>query len=387
MTDRTSRQPGKPPPVRVVTSPRFEVFLALWQMTGKPAPDQAMWCRRTAGRVGARFHELFAQIGAAPQSWVVLADAAGTRPDDEPFEDTIAAIARLPADDFADRMLLGQLHHRPAVQALRGDPRRIDRALALVPAGKREWLQHFGLYPIEPAAPGLRALGRLATDPAAVQTATVAALDLFWRRAFRVSWARLQPRLAALAGTMAATLAAGGFAALARAHRLNIEVDTADGGLAALRGGYRIGSGEIAEIRVYPSRFNAAGFWTVLDGPRGRRVVHVPVLVRDIGPARRAARAPPSDPALAFRALGEPTRFAMATLIAAKPMTSVDLAHALAISKPTVTHHVHLLREAGLIDERAEARAVWLSLRRSAIAGLSELALDRLFGVRSRKTR
>jgi ArsR family transcriptional regulator len=368
------------PPFAVVVSPRFEGFHALWQMTGRPAAARADWCRRARRRLGRPFAALCEKIGGAAAFWVVLADAPGTRPAGEPFEATIRAIARLPPRRFAMRVLENQLHHLPAVRALLDDPEDVARALAMVPPTKREWLQHFGVYPLRSDSPGLAALRRLARDPAEVQQAAVAALDLFWRRVFKAEWERLVPRLEPAAEAARALIAARGLTALANAGQVNLDIDMEAGELAALRGGYRIGFGAIAEIRAYPSVFNTARFWTVLDGRRGEQVVHLPFLIDEAGVA--SVRARPTDPALAFRALGDPTRFALASLIAARPMTSVELARALAVSKPTVTHHVHLLREAGLIDERAESRAVWLSLRRSAIAGLSRLALNRLFGAK-----
>ena len=85
------------------------------------------------------------------------------------------------------------------------------------------------------------------------------------------------------------------------------------------------------------------------------------------------------DVALVFRALGDATRFAMAGLLAHRPMSSAELGRQLALSKPTVAHHVHELRQAGLLNEQTDGKAVILSLDRGAIDALSGAAIGRLF--------
>src|SRR6185295_4702095 len=99
-----------------------------------------------------------------------------------------------------------------------------------------------------------------------------------------------------------------------------------------------------------------------------RAIAHFPVFEPSIAPSlpagstrsrdrpapkkTRAAHAGPElDPALVFRALGDATRFAIATLLAATPRTAADLCRALDMSRPTMSHHVHELREAGLLAE------------------------------------
>jgi DNA-binding transcriptional ArsR family regulator len=67
--------------------------------------------------------------------------------------------------------------------------------------------------------------------------------------------------------------------------------------------------------------------------------------------ARRSAAAPAGDP---FEALGDPNRRAIVELLgaAADDGRSVrELADALPISRPAVSRHLRLLREAGLVTE------------------------------------
>lgn len=56
----------------------------------------------------------------------------------------------------------------------------------------------------------------------------------------------------------------------------------------------------------------------------------------------------PGDP---FEALGDPNRRAILTLLADGDRSVGELAKVLPISRPAVSRHLRLLREAGLVDE------------------------------------
>src|SRR5689334_3590983 len=55
-----------------------------------------------------------------------------------------------------------------------------------------------------------------------------------------------------------------------------------------------------------------------------------------------------------FEALGDPTRREILRLLAAGDRAVGDLAGELPISRPAVSRHLRLLKEAGLVAERAE---------------------------------
>jgi len=80
-----------------------------------------------------------------------------------------------------------------------------------------------------------------------------------------------------------------------------------------------------------------------------------------------------------FRALGDTTRYAIASILARTPTTSAELARSLKVSKPTITHHVHALRSAGLITETPSGGSTKLSLSRETVAALSGAAVEQLF--------
>jgi DNA-binding transcriptional ArsR family regulator len=61
--------------------------------------------------------------------------------------------------------------------------------------------------------------------------------------------------------------------------------------------------------------------------------------------------APAGDP---FEALGDPNRRAIVELLSAQGRSVGELADALPISRPAVSRHLRLLKEAGLVVERPQ---------------------------------
>jgi DNA-binding transcriptional ArsR family regulator len=60
-----------------------------------------------------------------------------------------------------------------------------------------------------------------------------------------------------------------------------------------------------------------------------------------------------------FEALGDPNRRAIVELLGERPRSVTEIAEAMTISRPAVSRHLRLLREAGLAtEERAGARRV-----------------------------
>ena len=83
-----------------------------------------------------------------------------------------------------------------------------------------------------------------------------------------------------------------------------------------------------------------------------------------------------ADLAIAFKALGDPVRLRLLSLIAARQGAEVcvcDLTDAFTVTGPTISHHLKVLREAGLID--CERRGTWVYywIVPARMAGLSQL--------------
>jgi ArsR family transcriptional regulator len=75
-----------------------------------------------------------------------------------------------------------------------------------------------------------------------------------------------------------------------------------------------------------------------------------------------------------FKALGDPVRLRLASLIASQPEVCVcDLTGEFALGAPTISHHLRVLREAGLVHSERRGTWVYYSIRHEALTRLSRL--------------
>jgi ArsR family transcriptional regulator, arsenate/arsenite/antimonite-responsive transcriptional repressor len=74
-----------------------------------------------------------------------------------------------------------------------------------------------------------------------------------------------------------------------------------------------------------------------------------------------------------FRALGEPVRLRIVDRLAAGELCACDLLANLGISQPTLSHHMKVLTDAGLVDSRRMGVWVHYSLRAETVADLRRL--------------
>jgi len=65
--------------------------------------------------------------------------------------------------------------------------------------------------------------------------------------------------------------------------------------------------------------------------------------------AYRASKSPSG-----FEALGDPTRWAIVELLAAQPRTVGEVAAQLPVSRPAVSQHLKVLKDAGLVVDRPD---------------------------------
>ncbi len=73
-----------------------------------------------------------------------------------------------------------------------------------------------------------------------------------------------------------------------------------------------------------------------------------------------------------FAALGDPTRRAIVSRLAAGAVATSDLAAPFAMSLPAVLKHLRVLEEAGLLHREKIGRTVWCRLRPDAIDAASD---------------
>ena len=77
-----------------------------------------------------------------------------------------------------------------------------------------------------------------------------------------------------------------------------------------------------------------------------------------------------------FRALGDPARVRIVNLLATsdEPVCVCNLTEPLALSQPTVSHHMKKLVDAGLVRREQRGKWAYFSLKRDAVETLAAVA-------------
>ena len=208
----------------------------------------------------------------------------------------------------------------------------------------------------------------------------------FWRLCFSKTWESMQGSLQASLQEKRRLFESRTVARFFDLLHLRVEIDPGHRSLIPIRGNYKLPIEEVGECLILPSAFNDKRFWygrtvgerTHASFPYFDPTISLspPATDSDTG---RASGEPELDPALIFKALGNTTRFAIAILLARSPQTSVELARALSLSRPTISHHIHRLREAGLLKEKPHKTSILLELNRDTLAGLSDISIRALY--------
>jgi DNA-binding transcriptional ArsR family regulator len=80
----------------------------------------------------------------------------------------------------------------------------------------------------------------------------------------------------------------------------------------------------------------------------------------------------------ALEALGDPTRLAIFELLAARAQPVRELADALPVTRPAVSQHLKVLKQSGLVMDRAEGARRIYRLDPTGVAAMREY-LDRMW--------
>lgn len=103
----------------------------------------------------------------------------------------------------------------------------------------------------------------------------------------------------------------------------------------------------------------------------GKRLASAPCCESSCAPARALDDA--SRTARVFKALGDETRMSIVAMLgrAGCAQCVCEIERAFALSQPTISHHLKVLREAGIVE--AERRGTWVyySLERDTLALVS----------------
>ncbi|MGD0787222.1 MAG: autorepressor SdpR family transcription factor [Terracidiphilus sp.] len=86
----------------------------------------------------------------------------------------------------------------------------------------------------------------------------------------------------------------------------------------------------------------------------------------------------------AFKALADPTRREILALLRQGEMTAGALAERFDMTKPSMSHHFTVLKEADLITSRREGQQIWYGLNTTVVEDLMAWVMD-LIGDGKRK--
>ena len=78
----------------------------------------------------------------------------------------------------------------------------------------------------------------------------------------------------------------------------------------------------------------------------------------------------------AFKAIADPTRREILRLLRRGEMTAGDLAQRFDMTKPTMSHHFSVLKEADLLTSRRDGQQIWYGLNTTVVQDLMAWAMD-----------
>lgn len=355
-------------------TPRFEIFYAL-RALGESSDRIAQWRQRTETLLPKEFKGIVREVAPRPMMWALLADALRDARSDPTFAEILDAIELL--DDVAfQRAILGGVFRREGtVDSLMTGEQSLADAAASEGESGNALVALLGLHPYDRSSSVPAAFNRIISEPAGYRGDVARVLNQFWNHAFSENWLTLEPRMHRIAESMRTVLGNRSLAAFAKEIKLPVAFNDRRKVVASLRSATTFPYAALSEIHVIPSAFNDTRIWGAYRDDSGPVRLYFPVF----DPTLLQAQSGNSDPELAFRALGDTTRYAMAFFLAESPRTSVELARALGVSKPTISHHVQLLRAAGLLNEKATEKGVELTLNREVLEGISIAAATEMF--------
>jgi ArsR family transcriptional regulator len=87
----------------------------------------------------------------------------------------------------------------------------------------------------------------------------------------------------------------------------------------------------------------------------------------------------------AFKAIADPTRREILHLLRKEEMTAGDVAARFDMTKPTMSHHFSVLKDAGLVTSRREGQTIWYALNTTVLEDVLAWTMDMARGARDDK--
>ncbi|HLE57707.1 MAG TPA: winged helix-turn-helix domain-containing protein [Rhodothermia bacterium] len=360
--------------LRFSCTPRFEIFYAL-RALDQGNESTAAWRKRNRRLLPQDFRARMNRVAPHAMMWPLLADVLRDSKPDPSFPEILNSIRTIDDRAFQRAVLGGIFHESETVSALIAGDRSLADAVRTESEAGRPLVSMMGLHPFERTSAVASSLGRIVHDPAGYRADLVEALETFWGIVFSDTWRDIEPRAKRAQEALRLALASTSPSTFARGIGLPIVLNDRNRVVASLRGRTLYPYEVVGEIHVIPSAFNDGRLWAAYTDDSGSVRLYFPVFRAEL--LRQDMT--DVDPATAFRALGDTTRYAIASVLAHEPQTSVELSKAFGVSKATISHHVQLLRAAGLLEESTSDSGIVLALNRETLEEISRAAAEELF--------
>jgi ArsR family transcriptional regulator len=86
-----------------------------------------------------------------------------------------------------------------------------------------------------------------------------------------------------------------------------------------------------------------------------------------------------------FKAIADPTRREILRLLRNEEMTAGDVAARFDMTKPTMSHHFSVLKEAGLVTSRREGQTIWYALNTTVMEDVLAWSMELARGAKGDK--
>jgi DNA-binding transcriptional ArsR family regulator len=375
-------------PITFCVTPRFDVFYALYALAHNAPSVLEEWKERAIARLPRDFERVAGRVAPVPLFWPLLADSLQRTPGEMTFDEIVSNLREMPVEDIKSNILSGIFHEAATVHALVTGEKSLRQVVASEKSKATTLLDHFGLRPYDARSDAVKALTMLLSKTENFRDELALVLEGFWNTGFRRDWSALEPEMRADSFRLRDLAEEAPLQELAGELKLPVSFDAKAREIRP-RSGAPIPYDRIDRCVIIPSAFNTRRWWAKYEGKTGRVSLYLPIALdataanRIVGNSRATTTRTLSHSDInaesVFRALGDTTRYAIASILARNPTTSAELSRSLRVSKPTITHHVQALRAAGLIAETPAGGSTKLSLSRETVAAVSEAAVEQLF--------
>lgn len=335
-------------------SPLHECLMSLHVLSNpKHHPAHLKWAIQTKRRLPAPLMATLHQVGQGFRKFLMLADVPEVDPeaDFRTCEDELAGLEAMTPETFAVRMM-----HRLA------DGEATLRALAS--ASDRDKLMAGIDWRTDAER---RAISELLSEPARVQARVLAALRAYWELAFAAKFAEIEPLLIQDITEKGWQMEREGPVSLVCNLSDCITYDSARNSLVIHKEvEASLDVEQMQAFSVGPSYFVSPHLIVDVDP------THF-VLYYDISASDPSARPgiPPAALQVVLKALSHETRLNILRLLAEDTYSTQELAQRLHFTEPTISHHLSVLKNAGLIQGRNEGYYILYDLVSDPLLTLS----------------